>query len=199
MAATGAATSRRRVSVGVERAEKLYAQVFNEYGDDSVAQLGGAHIACEYVSNVLTKVLEWGRLMAYLEQSTRYVPYTDTLHGRWRYHIPSELRAALRERYVADDGRGIRGVCAAGSRPCRSTSRDGYPKGTGRFRCRASRRDSSQGARHAPRHAAGGDAVERRHLRDGQAFEALLLRMCAHPLDRSADVRATRCWPSCAR
>jgi thymidylate synthase ThyX len=59
---------------GLARAEKLYARVFSEYGDDSVAQLGGAHIACEYVSNLLTKVLEWGRLMAYLEQSTRYVP-----------------------------------------------------------------------------------------------------------------------------
>jgi len=45
-------------AVGVARAEKLYAKVFSEYGDDSVAQLGGAHIACEYVSNVLTKVLE---------------------------------------------------------------------------------------------------------------------------------------------
>ena len=78
-------------SVGIARAEKLYAKVFSEYGDDSVAQLGGAHIACEYVSNLLTKVLEWGRLMAYLEQSTRYVPYTDTLHGRWRYHIPEEI------------------------------------------------------------------------------------------------------------
>src|SRR6267142_6281551 len=61
--------------VGTERADKLYAKVLNEYGDDSVAQLGGAHLACEGVSNVLTKVLEWGRLMAYLEQSTRYVPY----------------------------------------------------------------------------------------------------------------------------
>ena len=27
-------------SVGLARAEKLYAKVFNEYGDDSVAQLG---------------------------------------------------------------------------------------------------------------------------------------------------------------
>ena len=80
---------------GSRRAEKLYARVFNEYGDDSVAQLGGAHIACECVSNVLTKVLEWGRLMAYLEQSTRYVPYTDKLHGRWRYHVPAELDGAL--------------------------------------------------------------------------------------------------------
>jgi thymidylate synthase ThyX len=85
----------------VARAEKLYAKVFSDYGDDSVAQLGGAHIACEYASNILTKVLEWGRLMAYLEQSTRYVPYTDRLHGKWRYHVPDEIEpGALRERYV---------------------------------------------------------------------------------------------------
>src|SRR5258706_8873497 len=35
--------------VGTERAQKLYARVLNEYGDDSVAQLGGAHVACEGV------------------------------------------------------------------------------------------------------------------------------------------------------
>jgi len=77
--------------VGVERAEKLYARVFNEFGDDSVAQLGGVHLACEGVSNILTKVIEWGRLMAYLEQSTRYVPYIDKPGGRWKYHVPKEL------------------------------------------------------------------------------------------------------------
>ena len=68
-------------TIGKERAERLYARVFNDYGDDSVSQLGGAHIACEGVSNILTKVLERGRLMAYLEQSTRYVPYTDRSEG----------------------------------------------------------------------------------------------------------------------
>src|SRR3954463_10450980 len=78
-------------TTGVERATKLYARVLNEYGDDSVAQLGAAHLACEGVSNILTKVLEWGRLMAYLEQSTRYVPYTDRPNGRWKYHVPSEI------------------------------------------------------------------------------------------------------------
>ena len=71
-------------AVGLERAERLYSRVLSEYGDDSVAQLGGAHIACEGVSNILTKVLERGRLMAYLEQSTRYVPYTDRPDGRWK-------------------------------------------------------------------------------------------------------------------
>src|SRR5205809_5355184 len=36
--------------IGVERAERLYGRVFDEYGDDSVAQLGGVHLACENVS-----------------------------------------------------------------------------------------------------------------------------------------------------
>ena len=70
------------------RAEQLYERVFVEYGDDSVAQLGGVHLACEGASNILTKVLEWGRLMAYLEQSTRYIPYDDRPAGRYRYHVP---------------------------------------------------------------------------------------------------------------
>jgi len=51
-------------SVGLKRAEELYDRVFLEYGDDSVAQLGGVHLACEQASNLLTKVLEWGRLMS---------------------------------------------------------------------------------------------------------------------------------------
>src|SRR6266480_5167266 len=86
---------------GSERAEQLYERVFFEYGDDSVAQLGGVHLACEGASNILTKVLEWGRLMAYLEQSTRYIPYDDRPGGRYRYHVPAELSGALRDRYVA--------------------------------------------------------------------------------------------------
>ena len=69
-------------TMGLRRAEELYDRVFLEYGDDSVAQLGGVHLACEQASNMLTKVLEWGRLMAYLEQSTRYVPYDSRLSHR---------------------------------------------------------------------------------------------------------------------
>ena len=54
--------------------------MFLEFGDDSVAQLGGAHLACEWSSNVLTKILQRGRLAAYLEQSTRYIAY-DRAHA----------------------------------------------------------------------------------------------------------------------
>lgn len=78
-------------SVDQERAHGLYRRVFHEYGDDSVAQLGGAHLACEQASNILTKILEWGRLAAYLEQSTRYIFYDTPLGGRYRYHRPSEI------------------------------------------------------------------------------------------------------------
>ena len=53
------------------RAADFYERIFVGYGDDSIAQLGGAHVACEWVSNVLTKVLQRPRLGAYLEQSTR--------------------------------------------------------------------------------------------------------------------------------
>ena len=108
---------RRDAGVGSARADKLYARVLSEYGDDSVAQLGGAHIACEGVSNVLTKVLEWGRLMAYLEQSTRYVPYTDRPGGRWKYHVPAELDGSP----LRDDVRRARSISP--SRPTRAGSR----------------------------------------------------------------------------
>jgi thymidylate synthase ThyX len=79
--------------IGTERAERLYDKVFSEYGDDSVAQLGGAHVALENVSNLLTKRIEWGRLAAYLEQSTRYIPYDDRPDGRYRYHRDADVMA----------------------------------------------------------------------------------------------------------
>ena len=78
-------------TAGVERAERLYDRVFVEYGDDSVAQLGGVHLACEQASQLLAKALEWGRLAAYLEQSTRYMRYDDTPGGRWRATVPPEI------------------------------------------------------------------------------------------------------------
>ncbi|MGH3100406.1 MAG: FAD-dependent thymidylate synthase, partial [Thermoleophilia bacterium] len=76
-----------------ERARKLYERIFLGYGDDSVAQLGGAHIAMEWVSNVMTKLLQRGRLAAYLEQSTRYIAY-DAPIGEglgYRYWRSTEL------------------------------------------------------------------------------------------------------------
>ena len=89
--ATGATTSDAEAAT---RAGRLYERVFSEYGDDSVAQLGGAHIAVEQASNLLTKQLEWGRLGAYLEQSTRYIAYDDKPGGRYRYYRDPDIMSS---------------------------------------------------------------------------------------------------------
>jgi thymidylate synthase ThyX len=77
--------------VKVEKAEQLFDRVFFEFGDDSVAQLGGVHLACEQASQLLAKAIEWGRLAAYLEQSTRYMRYDDRPGDRWRLTVPPEI------------------------------------------------------------------------------------------------------------
>jgi thymidylate synthase ThyX len=168
---------------GTERADRLYAKVLADYGDDSVAQLGGAHLACEGVSNVLTKVLEWGRLMAYLEQSTRYVPYTDKPGGRWKYHVPAEIdRTPLRDAYVSTLDAAFE-TYARWIPPMEAHFRAKYPKspedsdGVYRSVIRAKALDTLRGLLPAATTSNVG------LFGTGQAFEALLMRMFAHPLD----------------
>lgn len=84
-------------AAGTERAASLYDKMILDFGDDSVAQLGGAHIACEQVSNILTKILEKGRLAAYLEQSTRYVYYNEKVGGCYNYVVPAEIKGTPNE------------------------------------------------------------------------------------------------------
>ena len=90
----GAQDSPEADQKGVDRAEGLFSRVLSEYGDDSVAQLAGVHVALEELSNIATKVIERPRLAAYLEQSTRYIPYdTRDSRGQFRYVRPPELSA----------------------------------------------------------------------------------------------------------
>ena len=152
-------------TVGLRRAEELYDRVFFEYGDDSVAQLGGVHLACEQASNLLTKVLEWGRLMAYLEQSTRYIAYDTRLGGRYRYYRdPEVLGSAARPRYVGDMDR-LFDTYAELVPVMADFFRERFPKDAGRLRLRLPPGDPGQGVRRRAGRAAGGVAVERRHLR----------------------------------
>ncbi|HCV27453.1 MAG TPA: FAD-dependent thymidylate synthase [Dehalococcoidia bacterium] len=97
IAAVSSAIPEDDPGVRLNKAEALYDRVFGEYGDDSVAQLGGAHLACEQASNLLTKVLEWGRIAAYLEQSTRYIYYDRPLGESYRYHVPPEVAGSTLE------------------------------------------------------------------------------------------------------
>ncbi len=168
-------------TAGSERAEQLYERIFVEYGDDSVAQLGGVHLACEGASNLLTKVLEWGRLMAYLEQSTRYVPYDDQPAGRYRYHVPAELDGALRERYVATLDRAF-DVYRAWLPRLREFYEKKHPRDPKesepvyRMTIRAKALDTLRGL--LPAATVSNVGI----YGTGQAYEQLLLRMRAHPL-----------------
>ncbi len=160
------------------RAEGLYERVFLGYGDDSVAQLGGAHVACEYASNVLTKLLERPRLAAYLEQSTRYIPYDGRLpDGRFRYYRDQQLgpnyeRAmdALFETYSKTLGRTLEW---AGER---------FPRSPGDSD-RAHRRALEAKALDLVRGLLPAGSLSHVGVyASGQTYEQLILHLIAHPL-----------------
>lgn len=78
----------------------LLQRVITAYGDDSVQQLAGIHFVVENASNLLTKKLEWGRLAAYLEQSTRYIYFDQKdADGQYRYHVPQHFKPSLKRQY----------------------------------------------------------------------------------------------------
>lgn len=81
--------------------EKLLERVITAYGDDSVQQLGGMHFVFENASNLLTKKLEWGRLAAYLEQSTRYIYFDQKdKDGKYKYYVPEHFKPAVKKQYI---------------------------------------------------------------------------------------------------
>jgi thymidylate synthase ThyX len=169
-------------TVGLRRAEELYDRVFFEYGDDSVAQLGGVHLACEQASNLLTKVLEWGRLMSYLEQSTRYIRYDQRLGGRYRYYRdPTVLRSHFGTRYVGEMDR-LFDTYSALVPKLEQFFRDNVPKQPGdpdtvyRPAIRAKALDTVRGI--LPAASLSNVGI----YGTGQGYESLLLRMRSHPL-----------------
>jgi thymidylate synthase ThyX len=174
-------------TVGLDRAEELYERVFFDYGDDSVAQLGGVHLACEQASNLLTKILEWGRLMSYLEQSTRYIAYDSRLGGRYRYfRDPAVLAGPLGTRYVGDLDRIFDAYSSAAELVTEHVravvERDpNDSEFVYRTATRAKALDAVRGI--LPAAATSNVGI----YGTGQGFESLLLRMRANPLPESRE------------
>ena len=166
---------------GVEgkRAAGLYERVFSGFGDDSIAQVGGAHVACEWASNVLTKVLQRGRLAAYLEQSTRYIPYDKPIErlGGYRYYADQELGHAYRR--AMDELFGIysRSLAQVQAWAAERWPRDRrQPETAWRGSIRAKALDLLRGLLPASTLSHVGI------YGSGQAYEGLLLRLAASPL-----------------
>lgn len=170
-------------TVGLDRADDLYQKIFYEYGDDSVAQLGGVHLACEQASNVLTKVLERGRLMSYLEQSTRYLAYDRRLeNGHYRYYRDSSvLESKFGARYIGEMDRMFdtygellpKMIDFIGQKFPKTEQDTDFVY---RQAIRAKALDAVRGL--LPASALSNLGI----YASGQAYEMLLLRMRAHPL-----------------
>jgi thymidylate synthase ThyX len=163
-----------------ERAAGLYERVFMGYGDDSIAQVGGAHLACEWVSNIVTKVLQRGRLAAYLEQSTRYIPYDqpmpDEAGGGYRYYSDAKLgepyRAAMDELF---------GIYSRSLETVQAWAAERWPRceepdAAWRRSIRAKALDLLRGLLPASTLSHVGIFAS------GQAYEQLLLRLASSPL-----------------
>lgn len=86
--------------VDPDQINRLLQRVVTEYGDDSVQQLMTMKLVVEDASNLLTKMLERGRLLAYLERSTRYVFYDTKRNGKFRYYTAPNLSGDLRGKYI---------------------------------------------------------------------------------------------------
>ncbi len=172
-----------------ERAAGLYERVFVGYGDDSIAQVGGAHVACEWVSNILTKQLQRGRLAAYLEQSTRYIPYDKPLPenagGGYRYYRDEELGpefGAAMDELFSIYSRSLQQVEAWAAE--RWPRGDGEPEGPWRRSIRAKALDLLRGLLPAATLSHVGIYAS------GQAYEQLLLRLMASPLPEAREYGA---------
>jgi thymidylate synthase ThyX len=98
----GAQTSASDDSAALKKARAFYDRVLVGYGDDSVAQLGGAHVACENISNVAAKLLEDARIgIAPLEKSTRYVRFDQKdANGYLFYREPKIMTSRHRDDYL---------------------------------------------------------------------------------------------------
>jgi thymidylate synthase ThyX len=167
-----------------ERAARLYERVFLGYGDDSIAQVGGAHVACEWVSNVLTKVLQRGRLAAYLEQSTRYIPYDKPLPedgGGYRYYrgddLGPEFGAAMDELFAIYS----RSLGEVEQWAAERWPRGEEPEGAWQRSIRAKALDLLRGLLPAATLSHVGMYAT------GQAYEQLLLRLMASPLPEARE------------
>jgi thymidylate synthase ThyX len=166
-----------------ERAARLYETIFLGYGDDSVAQLGGAHIACEWTSNLLTKILQRPRLAAYLEQSTRYIAYDTPLDGYgYRYHRDPRFGPAYEmamDDLFATYSRLLAGVTESTAE--RFPAAEGESPAAHRRAVRAKALDLVRGLLPASSLSHVGIYAS------GQTYEQLVLHLLAHPL---AEARA---------
>lgn len=90
----GAGGSSAEDAINTQKANEFYERILVGYGDDSVAELGGAHVALEEISILATKSVEEHRIgLSPLEKSTRYVYYNQKVNGEYNYYRDERIMA----------------------------------------------------------------------------------------------------------
>lgn len=86
----------------IKKAQAFYDRILDGYGDDSIGELGGAHLAIENISMIAAKVIEDCRIGGSpLEKSTRYIYFDQKVNGDYLfYREPVLMTSAYRDLYV---------------------------------------------------------------------------------------------------
>lgn len=86
----------------IKKAQNFYDRILDGYGDDSIGELGGAHLAIENVSMLAAKAVEDNRIGGSpLEKSTRYIYFDQKVKGEYLfYREPVLMTSAYRDLYV---------------------------------------------------------------------------------------------------
>jgi thymidylate synthase ThyX len=86
----------------IKKAQNFYDRILDGYGDDSIGELGGAHLALENISILAAKEVEDCRIGGSpLEKSTRYIYFDQKVNGEYLfYREPILMTSAFRDIYI---------------------------------------------------------------------------------------------------
>lgn len=89
-------------SIAIKKAQNFYDRILDGFGDDSIGELGGAHLAIENVSMIAAKAIEDARIGGSpLEKSTRYIYFDQKYEGEYLFfREPILMTSAYRDHYV---------------------------------------------------------------------------------------------------
>ncbi len=90
-------------SLAIKEAQKFYDNILDGYGDDSIGELGGAHLALENISMLAAKFVEDSRIGGSpLEKSTRYVYFDQKFRGEYLFYKEQVIMTSAYRTYYLD-------------------------------------------------------------------------------------------------
>jgi thymidylate synthase ThyX len=90
-------------SQAIKKAQRFYDNILDGYGDDSIGELGGAHLALENISMLAAKVVEDCRIGGSpLEKSTRYVYFDQKYQGEYLFYREQVIMTSAYRHYYLD-------------------------------------------------------------------------------------------------